>query len=158
MVRIEAFGVGTWDLDLNMRELTGLKPPVPCSASRGASRGATTCLYPASSPGTASGSRRGSSASASGAAGSPVFPGRRRIGEWATDPRPRAGVIRDEAGAARHLSGIFLDIDEEKQVEQALRTRETHLRSILHTIPDAMIVIDGHGIIQLFSTAAEHFG
>ena len=73
-------------------------------------------------------------------------------GQWI---RARAGLIRDEAGTARHLSGIFLDIDEEKQVEEALRTRETHLRSILHTIPDAMIVIDGHGIIQLFSTAAE---
>jgi two-component system sensor kinase FixL len=64
-------------------------------------------------------------------------------------------LIRDESGVARHLSGIFLDIDEEKQVEEALRTRETHLRSILHTIPDAMIVIDGRGIMQLFSTAAE---
>ncbi len=73
-------------------------------------------------------------------------------GHWI---RARAGLIRDEAGAARHLSGIFLDIDEEKQVEEALRTRESHLRSILHTIPDAMIVIDGLGIMQLFSTAAE---
>jgi len=69
--------------------------------------------------------------------------------------KARAGLIRDETGTARHLSGIFLDIDEEKQVEEALRTRETHLRSILQTIPDAMIVIDGHGVIQLFSTAAE---
>ena len=73
-------------------------------------------------------------------------------GKWI---RARAGLIRDDAGVARHLSGIFLDIDEEKQVEEALRTRETHLRSILHTIPDAMIVIDGRGIMQLFSTAAE---
>ena len=68
---------------------------------------------------------------------------------------PAAGLVRDEAGAARHLSGIFLDIDEEKQVEEALRTRENHLRSILQTVPDAMIVIDGHGIMQFFSTAAE---
>ena len=69
--------------------------------------------------------------------------------------RARAGLIRDEAGAARRLSGIFLDIDHEKHVEEALRTRERHLRSILQTVPDAMIVIDGNGIIQLFSTAAE---
>lgn len=69
--------------------------------------------------------------------------------------RLRAGVVRAEDGRPRHLSGIALDIDEEKQVEEALRTRETHLRSILETIPDAMIVIDSRGIMQFFSNAAE---
>jgi two-component system sensor kinase FixL len=34
-------------------------------------------------------------------------------------------------------------------------TREAHLKSILDTIPDAMIVIDEHGIVHSFSTAAE---
>ena len=33
--------------------------------------------------------------------------------------------------------------------------REAHLESILATVPDAMIVIDEHGVIQSFSTAAE---
>src|SRR5262249_25042056 len=33
--------------------------------------------------------------------------------------------------------------------------REAHVKSILETVPDAMIVIDEHGIIQSFSTAAE---
>jgi two-component system, LuxR family, sensor kinase FixL len=33
--------------------------------------------------------------------------------------------------------------------------REAHLRSILDTVPDAMIVIDEHGIMQSFSSAAE---
>lgn len=79
-------------------------------------------------------------------------PGESGKAQWV---RARGGLIRDEAGAARHLSGIFLDIDEEKQLEEALRTRESHLRSILETIPDAMIVIDGFGKIQLFSNAAE---
>jgi two-component system sensor kinase FixL len=37
----------------------------------------------------------------------------------------------------------------------ALREREAHLRSILATVPDAMIVIDGAGIISSFSSAAE---
>jgi two-component system sensor kinase FixL len=32
---------------------------------------------------------------------------------------------------------------------------EAHLRSILETVPDAMIVIDEHGIIEAFSKAAE---
>jgi two-component system sensor kinase FixL len=73
-------------------------------------------------------------------------------GQWI---RARGGLIRDEDGVARHISGIVLDIDEEKQLEEALRMRESHLRSILDTVPDAMIVINGYGIIQFFSTAAE---
>lgn len=69
--------------------------------------------------------------------------------------RLRGGAIRDEAGANLRLTGIVLDIDEEKRLEEALRTREEHLRSILDTVPDAMIVIDETGIMQFFSRAAE---
>jgi two-component system sensor kinase FixL len=69
--------------------------------------------------------------------------------------RLRGSLVRDEAGKPHHLSGIVLDISEEKLLEAALRTRETHLRSILDTVPDAMIVVDGNGIMQLFSAAAE---
>ncbi|WP_413993416.1 sensor protein FixL [Labrys okinawensis] len=69
--------------------------------------------------------------------------------------RLRAGVTRDPSGDDLRLSGIILDIDEEKRLEDALRTREEHLRSILETVPDAMIVIDEAGIIQFFSRAAE---
>ncbi len=64
-------------------------------------------------------------------------------------------MVKDEAGVARHISGIAFDINGEKQLEETLRIRENHLRSILDTVPDAMIVIDGHGIMQFFSTAAE---
>lgn len=64
-------------------------------------------------------------------------------------------MIRDDSGTPRHLSGIFLDINEEKLLEEALRSQENHLRSILETVPDAMIVIDSRGIMQLFSSAAE---
>lgn len=59
------------------------------------------------------------------------------------------------AGAARRLSGGVLDIDAQMRAEEALRSREEHLRSILDTVPDAMIVIDAVGNIQLFSRAAE---
>jgi two-component system sensor kinase FixL len=38
---------------------------------------------------------------------------------------------------------------------QSTLAREAHLKSILDTIPDAMIVIDERGIIQSFSSAAE---
>lgn len=36
-----------------------------------------------------------------------------------------------------------------------LLVREAHLRSILETVPDAMIVIDEHGLVRSFSRAAE---
>jgi two-component system sensor kinase FixL len=38
---------------------------------------------------------------------------------------------------------------------QALRARETHLRSILDTVPDATVVICEKGLVQSFSAAAE---
>lgn len=38
---------------------------------------------------------------------------------------------------------------------QNLQAREAHLQLILDTVPDAMIVIDEHGLIQSFSSAAE---
>ncbi|WP_298365097.1 PAS domain S-box protein [uncultured Bradyrhizobium sp.] len=41
-----------------------------------------------------------------------------------------------------------------RESDQA-RNRQAHLQSILDTVPDAMIVIDDHGIIRSFSAAAE---
>ncbi|WP_292613671.1 sensor protein FixL [Nitrobacter sp. 62-13] len=69
--------------------------------------------------------------------------------------RARGGLVIDDDGVPRRLSGIVLDIDDQKLIEEALLAREDHLRSILDTIPDAMIVINDHGIMQHFSTAAE---
>jgi two-component system, LuxR family, sensor kinase FixL len=69
--------------------------------------------------------------------------------------RARGSMVKSDQGGPGHLSGIVIDIDDQKQIEEALRTRESHLHSILETIPDAMIVIDGHGIMQFFSSAAE---
>ncbi|MBV9347863.1 MAG: PAS domain S-box protein [Pseudolabrys sp.] len=40
-------------------------------------------------------------------------------------------------------------------VTKNILAREAHLRSILDTVPDAMIVIDPKGLIQSFSTAAQ---
>jgi two-component system sensor kinase FixL len=78
--------------------------------------------------------------------------GRSQEAQWV---RARASIVNDEQGVPRHLSGIVINIDDQKQVEEALRTRESHLHSILETIPDAMIVIDGNGLMQFFSSAAE---
>ncbi|BCJ92290.1 hypothetical protein IZ6_30250 [Terrihabitans soli] len=40
-------------------------------------------------------------------------------------------------------------------ITNTLRNREAHLKSILDTVPDAMVVINERGIIQSFSSAAE---
>lgn len=42
-----------------------------------------------------------------------------------------------------------------RRVVADLEAREAHLKSILATVPDAMIVIDEHGTIQSFSATAE---
>ncbi|MEO6947573.1 MAG: sensor protein FixL [Nitrobacter sp.] len=73
-------------------------------------------------------------------------------GHWV---RARGGLVINKDGVPCRLSGVVLDIDDQKLIEEALLAREDHLRSILDTIPDAMIVIDDHGIMQHFSTAAE---
>jgi two-component system sensor kinase FixL len=152
-VRIEGFGVGTWDLDLRTRELEwsetarillGVEKDQPASYELFLSR-----LDIEDRARVDDAIHRVSEHGGGFDVSFKVGFGR---GQWI---RARAGVVRDDAGSARHLSGIFLDIDAEKQVEEALRTRESHLRSILQTIPDAMIVIDGQGIMQFFSTAAE---
>lgn len=69
--------------------------------------------------------------------------------------RARGGIIANNDGKQTKFVGIVLDIDDQKRTEESLRTRETHLRSILDTVPDAMIVIDVSGVIQFFSSAAE---
>jgi two-component system, LuxR family, sensor kinase FixL len=42
-----------------------------------------------------------------------------------------------------------------QDAERALRTSEAHLRSVLETVPDAIIVINDLGLVQSFSPAAE---
>jgi two-component system sensor kinase FixL len=50
--------------------------------------------------------------------------------------------------------GIIRDITDRKAAEIAQRESELRLRSILDTVPDAIVVIDAQGIIQSFSPAA----
>ncbi len=152
---MEGFGVGTWDLDLSTRELEwsdatrnlfGVDREQPISyelflsllESGERERIDRAITKVAETGGSLDVSFR--------------LRGRHKSGQWI---RARGGLVKDEAGVPCHVSGIALDIDEEKQLEEALRTRESHLRSILDTVPDAMIVINGYGIIQFFSTAAE---
>jgi len=51
--------------------------------------------------------------------------------------------------------GIIRDITERKAAEIALRESELRWRSIVDTVPDAIIVIDARGNVESFSPAAE---
>jgi two-component system, LuxR family, sensor kinase FixL len=51
--------------------------------------------------------------------------------------------------------GIIRDITQRKSAEIALRESELRWRSILDTVPDAIIVIDAAGTVESFSPAAE---
>lgn len=50
--------------------------------------------------------------------------------------------------------GIIHDLTEQKAAEDAIREREATLRSILDTVPDAIITINETGIMESFSRAA----
>ena len=50
---------------------------------------------------------------------------------------------------------VIRDVTQDEADAAAIEAREMHLHSILATVPDAMIVIDEHGVIQSFSSAAQ---
>ncbi len=154
-LRIEGFGVGTWDLDLATRELEwsetarslfGVSRDQPVSYELFLS-----LLEPTDRDRIDEAMKRVAEGHGNLDVSFKIGLASGRV-QWI---RARGGLVRDEAGAARHISGIFLDVGEIKLLEEALRTRESHLRSILDTVPDAMIVINSRGIMQFFSTAAE---
>ena len=64
------------------------------------------------------------------------------------------GEARD--GGKPIFVGIIRDITDRKAAELAQRESELRLRSILDTVPDAIVVIDEQAAIQSFSPAAEH--
>jgi two-component system sensor kinase FixL len=59
------------------------------------------------------------------------------------------------AGASLFGQRLRLSKARKAEITDTLRAREAHLQSILDTVPDAMVVIDEHGLIQSFSAAAE---
>lgn len=150
---IEGAGIGTWDIDLATRKLVlsptarslfGVAADTPVSYELFLS-----LLEPADRDRTEKALARslgGGNFDLSYRLDTPSGP------HWV---RARGSLVRKEGGTPGRLTGVVLDIDEEKQLEEALRTRESHLRSILDTIPDAMIVIDRRGTMQFFSSAAE---
>lgn len=63
--------------------------------------------------------------------------------------------LYDAGGTLRGFAKIVRDITNQRAIEQELRASEAHLRTILSTVPDAMVVIDEKGIVLSFSAAAE---
>jgi len=63
--------------------------------------------------------------------------------------------VYDDAGKLQGASKVARDITASKRALIALAEREAHLRSVLETVPDAMIVIDPAGIMSSFSVTAE---
>jgi two-component system sensor kinase FixL len=63
--------------------------------------------------------------------------------------------VYDDAGQLKGASKVARDITQSRRALIALAEREAHLRSVLETIPDAMIVTDERGIMSSFSATAE---
>ncbi|HWT51630.1 MAG TPA: PAS domain S-box protein [Caulobacter sp.] len=64
-------------------------------------------------------------------------------------------ALRDGDDKLEGYGVVVRDATDQRASERALRANANHLRSILSTVPDAMVVIDDHGLILSFSAAAE---
>jgi two-component system sensor kinase FixL len=62
--------------------------------------------------------------------------------------------LRGTDGEVLGYTKVVWGLTERVAAEEALRAREAHLRSILDTVPDAMVVIDEQARIKSFSAAA----
>jgi two-component system sensor kinase FixL len=63
-------------------------------------------------------------------------------------------VGEGSSGEEKIFVGIIHDLTKQKAADDAIREREARLRSILDTVPDAIITINEIGIIESFSQAA----
>ena len=63
-------------------------------------------------------------------------------------------AIRDTDGALRGYAKLTRDMTEQKAAVDAVKESEAQIRSILDTVPDAIVIIDEQGLIESFSPAA----
>ncbi len=63
-------------------------------------------------------------------------------------------AIRDSGGKLLGFAKLARDMTEQKSADDALRESEARLRSILDTVPDAIVIVDEQGVIESFSPAA----
>lgn len=64
-------------------------------------------------------------------------------------------ALYDDKGKLRGFGRVIRDVTEQRAAERQLQSSAAQMRSILSTVPDAMIVIDSRGRIISFSAAAE---
>jgi two-component system sensor kinase FixL len=58
-------------------------------------------------------------------------------------------------GGERKFTGVLHDLSDRVNLEKELRSSEARWRAIVETAADGIIVIDGHGRIEAFNSAAE---
>jgi two-component system, LuxR family, sensor kinase FixL len=80
---------------------------------------------------------------------------RRRKDGTIIDVSLTVSPVWDDAGRLVGASKVARDVSAQRRAQADLEANAAHLRSVLSSIPDAMVVIDGKGIIQSFSTTAE---
>lgn len=64
-------------------------------------------------------------------------------------------ALYDDANQLRGYGRVVRDVTDQRAAERQLNDNAAHLRSILSTVPDAMVVIDEEGLIVSISVAAE---
>jgi len=69
--------------------------------------------------------------------------------------RYSAAPLHTSSGAVSGVITLSEDISERREALVVLKEQEARLRTVLETVPDAIIVIDARGAIQSFSGAAE---
>jgi two-component system sensor kinase FixL len=80
---------------------------------------------------------------------------RRRKDGRIIDVSVTVSPLYDDSGNLIGASKVARDITSAKKSQLQLQEREAHLKSVLDTVPDAMIVIDTRGVMQSFSATAE---
>ena len=63
--------------------------------------------------------------------------------------------IRDDAGRVTHFVAVKEDITARKHTERALRASEEQFRAVAQSATDAIVTIDGQGLVRLWNPAAE---
>lgn len=77
------------------------------------------------------------------------------VGRGAFDADVTITPLPGANGRLRAFGYSIVDISGRKAAERRLAESEAHMRSVLATVPDAMVVIDDTGRIRSFSAAAE---
>jgi two-component system, LuxR family, sensor kinase FixL len=65
------------------------------------------------------------------------------------------GAVAGRDGASRPIVGVVFDADEETQLAREAAQRSAHVRSILETALDGMVVIDVAGRIEAFNSSTQ---